>query len=160
MMKQVIFIRHGKAADHADYDTDFERPLVKKGEEDVREMATKLLKAAFFPDVILASPALRTRQTAAIVQEVFALENPVDFQPAFYGGSASDYLNAINKQNSGVIMCVGHNPELGRLAMHYSSGKIMHYPTSAISVFEFTDEIITPASGAKMCYYDLRLKQD
>ena len=46
MKKTIILMRHGKAANYADYSNDFDRPLTPKGESDVLEMGIQKELAA------------------------------------------------------------------------------------------------------------------
>lgn len=150
-------MRHGKAADYAEYNDDFERPLVERGKNDVKTAAEKLKIAGIVPDVIISSPANRTAGTARIVSDYFNIDyKDIYYSAGLYGGSIADYLNVINEQNHSVILIVGHNPETGRLAMHFSGGKIMNFPTSAIAGFQFKNNSIDPGQSAKLIYSDLR----
>ena len=67
MPRQVILVRHA----HAEWPNwsgrDFDRPLTPRGEEDAARTAQELRLAGHRPALLLASPALRTRQTARII---------------------------------------------------------------------------------------------
>lgn len=156
-MKTVIFMRHGKAADYNEYDSDFERPLVRRGKEEVKEAVEKLKSAGISPDVIIASPAFRTAMTARIAADVFSLntENIV-YSSGLYMGSEAAYLTAASESNGNVILIAGHNPATGNLAMHFGAGKIIGYPTSSVSVFRFSDSVIEPQSNAELIHFDTR----
>src|ERR1043166_6138604 len=57
-------IRHAKSSWANPLQSDFERPLNERGKHDAPEMGKKLKKENMVPDLIIASTAKRTRQTA------------------------------------------------------------------------------------------------
>jgi phosphohistidine phosphatase len=157
MAKTIIFMRHGKAADIADYDTDFDRPLVKRGKEEAALAAEKLKIIGIVPDTIIASPARRTQDTARSVCKAFGKkENDFITEISLYGGGSYDYLQAAGKAPGKTIMVIGHNPDIGNLAIHFSNGEINAYPTSACAAFRFQTNKPDSRSIAELLYYDLR----
>lgn len=59
--RTLIVVRHGKAAPHADYDDDLERPLTSVGVEQARTLVPLL--SAFGVRRVVSSPAVRCAQT-------------------------------------------------------------------------------------------------
>ena len=59
--RTLIVVRHGKAAPHADYDDDLERPLTPVGVEQARTLVPLL--SAFGVRRVVSSPAVRCAQT-------------------------------------------------------------------------------------------------
>jgi len=150
-------MRHGKAADISDYANDFDRPLVIRGIEEAALAAEKLRIVGIIPDFIIASPAQRTKDTAQSVCKIFGRDRH-DFitEISLYGGSFFDYLDAIAKYDYPNIMLIGHNPEIGRLSMHYSKNEIHSFPTSSCAAFRFESLQPDKNSIAELLYYDLR----
>ncbi len=105
----LILWRHAEAEDSFD---DHERKLTKLGERQASRMAAWLL--AHLPEdcVILASPAVRTRQTAS------ALGRPVKIDPRLAPGRSPAELIAVAgwPERTGTTLIVGHQPTLGRVA--------------------------------------------
>lgn len=69
-LTKITLMRHGEAEQnvaHVYSSAEGVHPLTERGERQVRESAKKYLERT--PDVILASPLLRTQQTAALVRE-------------------------------------------------------------------------------------------
>ncbi|WP_374354151.1 histidine phosphatase family protein [Chitinimonas sp.] len=107
---------------HAEAETgdgnDLERWLTPKGQKQAAKMAQWL--AARLPDGsrVIASAALRARQTASALtaaHEVDARLNP--------DASANDYLAVANWPDAGgTTVLVGHQPAIGRLAARLLSG--------------------------------------
>ena len=66
----IYLIRHGIAADRAEYDIDEDRPLTNEGKQKTQKIAKRLkedFKLHF--DSILFSPLVRAQQTAEILQK-------------------------------------------------------------------------------------------
>jgi len=68
-MKRLILVRHGKA--EPSKGLDFNRNLISLGEERSREMARLLKSMGLIPDLIISSSAMRTKQTAECISDVF-----------------------------------------------------------------------------------------
>lgn len=157
MAKTVIFMRHGKAADIAGYHSDFDRPLVKRGFEETALAAKKLKIAGFVPEVLIASPAQRTKDTAESMRHVFGInKDGIQTVDALYHGSPRDYLDAIAHTKENTVMIVGHNPTIGQLCMYFSRGAFAEFPTSACAVFRFESHAPDINSMAELMFFDLR----
>ncbi len=63
----LIIMRHGKSDWTSGEDTDFERPLAKRGLKDAPRMGKWLFKQIGTPDCIVSSPARRAEVTARLV---------------------------------------------------------------------------------------------
>jgi phosphohistidine phosphatase len=66
-MKGLILLRHAKSSWKEPTLDDFDRPLNKRGRENVPLMGQRLAAKGECPDVILSSPAKRARSTAHLV---------------------------------------------------------------------------------------------
>lgn len=63
--KQIILVRHAKALELSEFSgMDFDRPLSERGESSLKFVARYLRLIGVKPDKIVASPAIRTKQTA------------------------------------------------------------------------------------------------
>lgn len=63
--KQIILVRHAHAMEGTDFvGSDFDRPLSDKGREHALIMTRYLRLIGVKPDCVIASPAIRTRETA------------------------------------------------------------------------------------------------
>jgi len=91
---------------------DMERSLTPKGERQARRMAAWLNEKLPQSTRVLASPALRTRQTAR------ALERPFKTTSLLAPGRGiDDLLKAARWPDSGEpVLIVGHQPTLGLVA--------------------------------------------
>ena len=70
-MKIIYLVRHGKAESRDIDKSDFERILVKEGENISQRAAERLKKRKIIPALIITSPAPRALQTARIFAQEF-----------------------------------------------------------------------------------------
>lgn len=128
MAKKTLYIlRHGKSS-WADYgQPDLDRPLNKRGQRAARRMGTEVARRGWRPDVILCSPARRTRATLDLFTEGWDASDGEKLPPArieteFYLADARIWLRHIREQAPGhpAILVIGHNPGLHDLAIMLS----------------------------------------
>ena len=108
----LILWRHAEAEDADGETTDLERRLTRRGEKQARRVARWLL--AYLPEHrrILASPAVRTRQTADALGAAYEIEPRV--AP---GATAREILLAAGwPKGRETVLVVGHQPCLGEVA--------------------------------------------
>jgi phosphohistidine phosphatase len=118
-MMNVYVLRHGLAgrALSASVAADRLRPLTPKGRKKMAKIARAMRRADLAFDLILSSPCLRARQTAAIVTEAFAARKQLEFLDALsVGESAEALLRRLARlrplpEN---LLLVGHEPQLSR----------------------------------------------
>lgn len=148
--KRLIVLRHGKAA----YPPlpDHERPLADRGNTEAPVAGRWLIEQDLYPEVILTSDAVRTRQTTTWVINELGDKAPTPYLDSrLYLASASQVLSVINETEEQVrtLMVVGHMPwvqELGmRLASVDSDEKAVldmaeRYPTLGLMVFTIPGE--------------------
>ena len=150
-------MRHGKAEDFSAAFNDFERALVMRGRQEAMEAAVAMKAAGIEPEIIVSSPATRTAGTAQIVAQEFGYPHEhVLYHAPLYMGQAGDYLDIANTLKAGCILIVGHNPETGQLAQHYSSEFMNGFPTSSIIALRFEDAAISPQSKAEVVWKWMR----
>jgi phosphohistidine phosphatase len=117
---QVILVRHAHA-EWPGYDgRDFDRPLTPRGEKDAHATGRAIGADGHHPSLILASPALRTRQTAQIICGELALSSGVlCFVDSLYNAASPTLATELRKhtlQADGTLMLVAHNPGISDLA--------------------------------------------
>ena len=116
---EIILWRHADAEDGAD---DLARRLTAKGVAQAAAMADWLrgrLPSAFS---LLASPARRAQQTAA------ALQAQIETDPALAPGASVAQIVRACEGRRGLVIVVGHQPDLGRAAAHLVSGTRGEWP--------------------------------
>ena len=116
---EIILWRHADAEDGAD---DLARRLTAKGEAQAAAMAKWLRRHLPAEYVLLASPARRAQQTAA------ALHRAIRTEPALAPGASAKKILKACHEHEGLVIVVGHQPDLGRTAAHLVSGAEGEWP--------------------------------
>ena len=116
-MRQLYILRHAQAASPQGVD-DKHRPLTRQGLADARALGQLMDRMEYKPDYILCSPARRTRQTLAKIQETLGPDTPVGYASGLYfatTGQLYDHLKRVDSKYRN-IMLVSHNPSVHGLA--------------------------------------------
>lgn len=166
-MKQLLILRHAKAAAESPSGSDFDRPLDGDGVERARFMGRYLAKHGDLPDLVCCSDAARTRQTFVVMQEQLSHPLPVSYQNGLYLASAGDLLDYVNAipEAAQSVMIIGHNPGMHHLARILCEGgdaeamaALEHkFPTGALAWVELPAEIrwrdVVPNSGTLKAFW-------
>lgn len=114
-MKRVILVRHAKSVSHG-YDQDYDRPLAERGEEDALTISLELQKKNIHPDLIIASPAVRTSQTSWIYADTLGYsKKAILFEKKLYSGKTSENFLAMLQEledEKETVIVFGHNPTI------------------------------------------------
>lgn len=134
-MRQLILIRHAKSSWSNPDLSDFDRPLNKRGKRDLAFMSVLLSQKNMTPELIISSPALRTKLTAIeFANKIGYNKNEIIWNKNLYLASYMKILKIIkqieNKINCAII--VGHNPGLTDLQNYLCNEEIDNIPTSGI----------------------------
>jgi phosphohistidine phosphatase len=116
---ELYLIRHGIAEERGEkWPDDTKRPLSEEGIQRLKKEARGLAQIVDGFDVILASPLVRTRQTADLVAGAFdSKPTIVPIDSLAPGGTHHAVLADLEKQaRRSKIALVGHEPGLGELA--------------------------------------------
>jgi phosphohistidine phosphatase len=117
---ELYLIRHGIAAARGDeFPDDSKRPLVNRGVVRLRRAAKALAAIDVTFDLIVASPLVRTRQTADVLAESLPGKPPVVTSDALApAGTPAVVIQELSKhaRNRARVALVGHEPNLGELA--------------------------------------------
>jgi phosphohistidine phosphatase len=147
-MDRLILFRHAKAESEAESGDDFDRPLAPRGRREARQMGEQLAGLGYRPDLVLVSPAARTRETWEIASEALP-ETEMRFEPNLYNAEAGAIrrLAEAAGQGRGTVAVVAHNPGLQELAVRfllegaapssYVARAQRKFPPAAIAVFDF-----------------------
>ena len=136
-MKQILFLRHGKAEPYGFAKPDFDRNLAPRGEKEVEQMASLLQTLGIKPETLFYSPANRTTQTANITANVLQIpQASVLSVDAFYDyvgiAELSELLQTLEPTQS-TILLVGHNPWISALASEMAQAFFNNLPTSGLN---------------------------
>ena len=115
----IYIIRHAIAVDEGTpgYEDDSQRPLTDKGRKKMRQIAKGLRSLGVEFDLILSSPYVRARETAAVVADVFKMNKKVAFTDNLIPMGEPELLIAeLNEKDSmRSIALIGHEPHLSNL---------------------------------------------
>jgi len=117
-VKRLTLMRHGDARWQDPGLSDMERPLNRRGTGAAEAMARRLLELGLVPDLMMASPARRTQQTAEIVaRELSIPARRVLREEALYLASAAELLKVAQGCGPRVahLLVVAHNPGVSEL---------------------------------------------
>lgn len=125
-------MRHAEAEKGPD---DHARPLTPRGQEQARAAGLWLQEKGIVPDIILASDARRTRQTA----EIFSAK--IEPTRTLYLAEAEIILDAAENAlvTGDTVMIVAHNPGIYEAALRLSGARgedILGMPPSTIVVYK------------------------
>lgn len=158
----LYLMRHAKSDWHSAAQADFDRPLNQRGANDAVRIGQWLAAQDLRPQLLLASPAQRARQTVLAVADKLDLrESDVVFDKDLYLADRKTLLKILGTIPANIenVLLVAHNPGLDSLVEWLASeppplsesGKLM--TTAAIAVFEL------PAGWAKLQRGGTRLQQ-
>jgi phosphohistidine phosphatase len=149
-MKTITLFRHAKSGDKENPNIeDIDRPLSGRGLKAAPRMGAALRDRGLKPDLILCSPAIRTRQTLGLAQTMAwdALPETL-FDKRVYEASVQTLLKLLKNapEEAKHILIVGHNPGLQDLAVALAAPGpereqlMVKLPTSAVVSLEFNRE--------------------
>ncbi len=123
---RLFLVRHAEAASG---EPDELRPLTSAGREQARELGERLVSAS--PAVVLSSPLLRARETAAAIARATGAELRVDERLA-PGATLGTLLDAVNGLDEPLV-AVGHQPDCSEIAAALTGGAPPPYPPAGIA---------------------------
>jgi phosphohistidine phosphatase len=143
---RLILLRHAKSAWPQGV-ADLDRPLADRGIADAAAAGTALaeLLDGAVADVVLCSPARRTRQTLGLAAKALPdLPEPM-FEPVIYGASVPELLELIRAvpDEARTVLVVGHEPTMSATTLALAGPGSQaddlarlkaKYPTGAIAV--------------------------
>jgi phosphohistidine phosphatase len=125
--KQIILVRHAHALESEEFEgTDFDRPLSDKWREYALIMTRYLRLIGVRPDCVIASPSIRTRETAEIMCEQYKIAH-INFIEDLYIGhepktrdGTQIHMKLIKQTtaDTDILMLVGHNDDITKFARH------------------------------------------
>jgi phosphohistidine phosphatase len=140
-MKRLYLLRHAKSSWDQPGLADRDRPLAPRGRRASKVMAKHLREERVAPELVLCSPAQRTRETL----ERIGIDNSrVRVEADLYGASAGDLLAVLNRVGDDVdsVMLIAHNPGVQDLAIQLAgpgpeiAQVRQKYPTAALATLE------------------------
>ncbi|HEY2036387.1 MAG TPA: phosphohistidine phosphatase SixA [Steroidobacteraceae bacterium] len=119
MSVELLILRHAIAFPRDDkrWPDDSERPLTMEGVKRARQAAAGLKRIAMRPALVLTSPLVRARDTAAIFTQAARWPEAEHSDALTPGAPPEAVLEALRRHRAKAdcVAVVGHQPHLGRL---------------------------------------------
>ncbi len=158
-MKTLYIIRHAKSSWESSVQSDYDRPLNKRGERDAPLMGMVLKQKDIKPDLILSSSAKRAKKTALIISEQIGYNtSDIIFDEDLYLASPNEILEIIQNVDSHVevLFVIAHNPGMTDFINHFCKERISNLPTTGVFSMEFDigDWNALKSNSAQNCIFD------
>ena len=122
--RTLVLLRHAKAETPGDM-PDFDRRLTSRGEADAAAAGAWLAEEDVIPELVICSPAARTRQTwhrlaVALAQAAPRMFSPdVRYEHGLYDGGRTEVIDLIRAVPDGVrtVLVIGHNPTMSDVSL-------------------------------------------
>jgi phosphohistidine phosphatase len=161
-MKRLYLLRHAKSSWDDPTLADHDRPLAPRGRRAAKVMAEHLRRKGIAPELVLCSPARRTRQTLKRLAPGLGKDADVQIEPKLYAAPARDLLEVLHEVPDEVesVMLIGHNPGIQDLALSLASAGSevprlrSNFPTAALATLEFDGgwRELAPGSAALVSF--------
>lgn len=154
MALQLWLMRHGIAEDPDHAGSDAGRALTDLGRKQVTAAASWLRERVTVPSLVWHSPLLRTEQTAQAAANALGITlSPQAKSVLAPGMSADRLLDAVSASGAEVILCVGHQPDIGAAIQDcIGGGRFGVAPGTMVSI-SFGSQVV-PGAGTLRWYVD------
>jgi len=125
---------------------DFDRPLNARGRKAAEHVGRELMHRRVRFDHVIASPAVRVRETLEGVESGYGARFDVQFERGIYDASLETLFALVRAipANVHAPLLVGHNPGLHQLVLDLTSDDDQHYrkhvagkfPTAAVALVD------------------------
>jgi phosphohistidine phosphatase len=137
---RLYLLRHGHSPSvtEAGVAKDFDRPLSADGTACVRRVIAHLQEQGGKPSLILHSPLKRAAQTAQAAREVLRPAPAIEsFEPLSNVLTPEALYDALRPrlESNGDVLAVGHQPQIGELAMMLS-GQVFEFRPAGLVALE------------------------
>ncbi len=118
-MKTLYVMRHPQKEIAKPNQDDFDIKLSNEGIEEAKKIAQNLQSIEIKPDLIVASPANRTRETAEIVSEILEYDKNIMYNEVLFQAYVNELFETLTYTFDTVneLLLIGHNPSLTALTI-------------------------------------------
>jgi phosphohistidine phosphatase len=139
-MRRLMLLRHSKTERAALGELDRDRKLMKRGRAEAPEMGAYMAHHGLIPELVLVSPATRTRETWTLAAAEFRHAPPMKLDVRIYNATSDRLFSMIAETGKAAsLLVLGHNPGLHDLARELTA-------SGAVEAREALDEKL-PTSG-------------
>ena len=151
--RTIYVLRHAKSDWDADYASDHDRPLNKRGRRAAKLIGRYLRSIDQIPETVLSSSALRARETVELAASAGEWESRIQIHDSLYMTSVSQALDLARgtERSVSTTMIVGHQPMSSQLVADLTGGSRVRFPTAALARIDFSTASwsqINPAEGS------------
>jgi phosphohistidine phosphatase len=142
-----MLLRHAKSSWDDPTLNDFDRPLAPRGEAAAPRMGAYMAEHDLAPELVLCSPAVRTRKTLDLVLPHLSGTPTVVYEEAFYLAAPAVMLARLRKVEGKVrrVLVIAHDPGMQGLAVELAGSgdpKALQaiaakFPTAGLAVLSF-----------------------
>jgi phosphohistidine phosphatase len=144
-MRRLLLLRHAKTEKSAPGGGDFDRRLAARGRAEAPKIGAYMAHHDLQPDLVIASPARRARETWELVAPAFPTAPPVVWEDRLYNAEAVAIVGLVKEAKPASLLLVGHNPGLHDFArLMIASGDVdarerlnENLPTAGLLVIDF-----------------------
>jgi phosphohistidine phosphatase len=142
-MPRLLLVRHAEAGAYAS-GRDPERRLTAQGRADAARVGVYFRATGLMFDLALVSPALRARDTLAMILRELPQKPASEFEVSLYNAGVDTLRELLAQAPSRVntLAIVGHNPGLCEFARFLvrggESGLPRHFPAPCLAVIDFS----------------------
>ncbi|MEX2443101.1 MAG: histidine phosphatase family protein [Alkalispirochaeta sp.] len=156
-MKYLTLIRHAKSDHTVPGTADRDRPLNERGRKDAPTMGSRLSSLFLQPDIVLASPAQRVRETLTGIAAggAVTVSQVTEHHDALYLAEAEvlwDFAASALMEDDEVWL-VAHNPGLTEMVEQLCGARLENVPTLGVVRIAF-EEVIVESPNGTLVFYD------
>jgi phosphohistidine phosphatase len=139
-MRTLYLLRHAKSSWNNATLRDFDRPLKKRGREAAERIGDRVAEENLGNPLVICSPAVRTRETAAIVLKHANLTVEPHFDDRIYEASLRELTQIVAEitDDQDVAIMIGHNPGFEEL-LAFLTGEHRRVATCGLAKIKFGD---------------------
>jgi len=118
-MKTLYIMRHTHKEASTPNQDDFDIQLSEDGIEEAKKIAKNLHSLNVKPDLIVASPAYRTKKTAEIIAQGLGYDKNIMYNEVLFQAYVNELIETITYTFDTIdeIFLIGHNPSLTALTI-------------------------------------------
>ncbi len=138
MLKTILLMRHAEAEHGHTTLSDFDRCLTDDGCETAQRTGACLKALGIQIDRIVASSAIRTRQTAEFVASGVCPAATMVFLDGLYNATADSFASCIRMESpveESSVLVVGHNPGIAGLMCHWAE-QSLSVPPATLAIYQ------------------------
>lgn len=141
-MKRLYLLRHTKADWSVEVVHDRDRPLARKGEEDARLLGQFLASLGQIPDEVLASTAIRARETARHVVEGGEWSREIRTSDDLYDSPPWKVFRQLRERSNEIesLLLVFHEPTCSETLSDLVGHVSVKLPTGALARIDLSIE--------------------